>query len=202
MLIASLTATASCASRPGRRIRQRAELESAAGSGSAHVIIAWIGERKPDEAFANKSMHFGRKAKPRPPHKQRPPTAQLLERVVTTFALIDANAKQLVDLCSKPHALTPTPTFAWLTDEKTPAIVRNNLRLWLGKWLAQERFYDEAMAQLADLQPADVVDPASLLFYQSVCHHWMLHKTDGLKSSPCCWSGRKPFRDGTSNWPS
>ena len=92
--------------------------------------------------------------------------------------------------------------FAWLTDEKTPAIVRNNLRLWLGKWLAQERFYDEAMAQLADLQPADVVDPASLLFYQSVCHHWMLHKTDGLKSIGMLLEARrKPYRDGMSNWP-
>ena len=33
---------------------------------------------------------------------------------------------------------------------------------------------------MKDLQPTDVVDPTSLLFYQSVCHHWMLHKTEGL----------------------
>jgi len=152
-------------------------------------IIAWIGERKPDEALRKQVDALWPAAtneSATEPAAQATAadaiSAELLERVVTTFALIDANATQLVDLCSKPHALTPTPTFDWLTDEKTPAIVRNNLRLWLGKWLAQERFYDEAMAQLADLQPADVVDPASLLFYQSVCHHWMLHKTDGLKS--------------------
>jgi len=75
-----------------------------------------------------------------------------------------------------------TPEFPWLADEKSPAFVRNNLRLWLGKWLAQERLYDEALAQLKDLQVTDVVDPATLLFYQSVCHHWTLHKTEGLAS--------------------
>src|SRR5262245_1318529 len=98
------------------------------------------------------------------------------------MALIDGPNKELVDLCAKPHGTARTPEFAWLAEEKTPAFVRNNLRLLLGKWLAQERLYDEALAQLKDLQTGDVVDPATLLFYQSVCYHWMLHKTEGLAS--------------------
>ena len=36
--------------------------------------------------------------------------------------------------------------------------------------------------QLAGLEPADVVDPAALLFFQSVAHHRLLNKTDGLKT--------------------
>jgi hypothetical protein len=148
-------------------------------------IVAWLDVRKPEEAIRKQAEALW----PAPAGESvaqasanNIDSAELLERVVTTMSLADPDAKQLVDLCSKPHSTSPTPTFTWLTDKKTPAVVRNNLRLWLGKWLAQERLYDEAMAQLADLQPADVVDPASLLFYQSVCHHWMLHKTDGLKT--------------------
>ena len=148
-------------------------------------MMAWLDVRKPDEAIRKQAEALWPAPAGEPAAQAiaiNIDSAELLERVVTTMSLADPDAKQLVDLCSKPHSTSPTPTFAWLTDEKTPTVVRNNLRLWLGKWLAQERLYDEAMAQLADLQPAEVVDPASLLFYQSVCHHWMLHKTDGLKT--------------------
>jgi hypothetical protein len=42
--------------------------------------------------------------------------------------------------------------------------------------------FDEAQEQLAGLTPADVVAPASLLFYQSVVNHALLNRESGLKS--------------------
>jgi hypothetical protein len=109
--------------------------------------------------------------------------AELLELVIETIAAVDPNAEQLVGLTSRPHDVTPTPEFEWLDDEEqTQPFARNNLKLWLGKWLAQERRYDEANLQLASLHAEDVVDPATLLFYQSVCHHWMLQSSAGLKT--------------------
>jgi hypothetical protein len=136
-------------------------------------VTAWLDERKPDEALRKQAeaLWAGDIA-----------ASELLPQTVKTIALVDGPSKELADLCSKPHGTVTTPQFPWLADEKTPAFVRNNLRLWLGKWLAQERLYDEALGQLKDLQTTDVVDPATLLFYQSVCHHWMLHKTEGLAS--------------------
>jgi len=136
-------------------------------------VIAWLDERKPDDAVRKQveALWTG-----------DVPASELLAQTVKTIALVDGPSKEVGDLCAKPHGAVKTPEFAWLADEKTPAFVRNNLRLWLGKWLAQERLYDEALAQLKDLQTSDVVDPATLLFYQSVCHHWMLHKTEGLAS--------------------
>ena len=45
-----------------------------------------------------------------------------------------------------------------------------------------ESLFDEAQEQLSGLTPADVVAPASLLFYQSVVYHALLNKESGLKS--------------------
>lgn len=145
-------------------------------------VAAWLDDGRPDDAVRRQVLSLWPNTEAATEASKQPSPAQLLERVVTTFSLIDPQSKQLADLCSQPHNAFKTPEFAWLADAKTPAFVRNNLRLWLGKWLAQQQLYDEALAQLADLQPADVVDPASLLFYQSVCQHWMLHKTEGLKT--------------------
>ena len=106
----------------------------------------------------------------------------LLEQVVKTIAAVEPRSKDLLDLCSKPHEIKKLPDFPLLADEKTPAIVRNNLRLWYGRWAAQEKLYDEALEQLANLKPTDVVDPASLLFYQGVTYHWLLKKQPGLQA--------------------
>ncbi len=142
--------------------------------------MAWLDERKPDEATRKQVENQWPELKP--DVAAETDSKPMLERVVATFSIVDPNYKQVVDLTAKPHGLSKTPEFGWLIDEKTPAFVRNNLRLRLGQWLAQERLYDESLAQLKDLQPSDVVDPAALLFYQSVCHHWMLHKDEGLKT--------------------
>lgn len=110
------------------------------------------------------------------------PGDEVLGRLVRTFALVDENVQNLVDLCSglRSHPLPPSPS--WLSDPKTPPLVARNMRLLYGIWLVQESLLDEAQAQLADLTPEDVVDPASLLFYQSVVSHRLLAKEPGLKA--------------------
>lgn len=134
-------------------------------------VKAWLDQQKPNAAVAKQAETLW---------NHEIPATQLLEQTVATFALVDEQAGEIAKLCNHPHGTVKTPEFPWLDDDKTSPLARNNLRLWLGKWLAQERLYDEALSQLQGLQPADVVDPATLLFYQSVCHHWMLHKTEGL----------------------
>ena len=105
-----------------------------------------------------------------------------LERLALTFALVDAKARELVERCSQPRRQIVAPPEEWLSDESLPALVRHNLRLLYGRWLAQENLYDEALEHLAILQPDEVADPASLLFYQSVVYHRLLKKDEGLKS--------------------
>jgi hypothetical protein len=66
--------------------------------------------------------------------------------------------------------------FDVLDDESLSPLVRSNLRLYYGRWLAQHAFYDESLEMLTGLAPEDVIDPTSLLFYQSVAHHRLLDK--------------------------
>ncbi len=109
-------------------------------------------------------------------------SVDLLERVAETIALVDPGASELVQFASRHRQNVVLPQFMYVADEELEPFVRNNLRLLLGRWLAQHRFYDESLAQLAGIQPGEVVDPASLLFYQAVDYHWLLRKSDGTKA--------------------
>jgi hypothetical protein len=136
----------------------------------------WLDARKPAGAIRMQAESLW------PEGKDNPSGIELLQRVVKTFALADPQARELVDFCGKPKVAGPLPKLAWLTDEQTPAFERNNLRLWFGRWLSLERLYDDSLAQLTGLEPTDVVDPASLLFYQATANQWLLHTEPGLKA--------------------
>jgi hypothetical protein len=106
----------------------------------------------------------------------------LLDRVGESIALVDPAAKDLVDFTSRQRQDVVLPQFAYIANEELEPFVRNNLRLLLGRWLSQHRYFDESLAQLGGLHVEDVVDPASLLFYQAVNYHWLLRKADSNKA--------------------
>ena len=106
--------------------------------------------------------------------------ADLLERLAMSLAVVSPQAREIFDHCQSPHSGGLPPKFAILTDESAPPLVRNNLRLLYGRWLAQNELMDEAAETLAGLTPADVVDPASLLFHQALAQHRLLQKDSCL----------------------
>lgn len=110
------------------------------------------------------------------------PAVDLLDCLAETIALADASTRELVAMCRGDAPPAVLPGLAVLHDAAQPPLVRNNLRLLLGRWLAQHAMYDEALEQLGELQPAEVVDPAALLFFQAVCHHRLLHKEPCLSA--------------------
>jgi hypothetical protein len=136
-------------------------------------VLDWLAARNADEAVRQSAGTIWQAA--------RPPV-DLLELVAKTMALADERAASLVTLCSKTRAPGPLAPQEWLKNEELPALERNTLRLFYGRWLAQERMYDEALAQLGGLEPGDVVDPGSLVFYQAVVYHRLLDKDRGLKA--------------------
>jgi hypothetical protein len=109
-------------------------------------------------------------------------STDLLERVAESITLVDPTAKDLVDFTSRQRQDVVLPQFAYIANEELEPFVHNNLRLLLGRWLSQHRFYEESLAQLGGLHVEDVVDPASLLFYQAVNYHWLLRKADSNKA--------------------
>lgn len=108
--------------------------------------------------------------------------AEVLETLCSTFALADPQVQTLMTMCASPRTGVTLPDTTWLLEPVRPSLVRNNLRLWYGRWLVQERLYDEAQAMLAGLEPGDVVDPATLLFHQGAMAHRLLDKEGGLRT--------------------
>jgi hypothetical protein len=105
---------------------------------------------------------------------------ELLDRLVRSFGAVDGKARRLVDQCSGPVAGSVLPDTDWLADAQTDSFVAGNLRLLYGRWLVNQSLLDESREQLADLKPEDVVDPATLLFYQAVVHQGLLEREAGL----------------------
>lgn len=105
-----------------------------------------------------------------------PEPSGLLRQLAATFALVSNRAREVVEFCDAQSMPEVLPEFSVLDDPDQPAFVRHNLRLRFGQWLAQHRYYDEALELLDGLAPADVVDPAALLFYQSTGYHRMPEK--------------------------
>lgn len=126
--------------------------------------LAWLDQRKVDAATRGKALELW----------QTPPQepAEVLDRLVRTFALVDGDVRGLVEFCSRPRGNAVPPLPSWLASPSSAEpIVTNNVRLWYARWLVHEELFDEAAEVLRGLSPQDVVDPASLLFYQGVVHH-------------------------------
>lgn len=102
--------------------------------------------------------------------------AELLDRLSMSLSILDPKAKAVVDFCQNPRTALELPKFEILADEGAPPVVRNNLKLLYGRWLAQNDLMDETVEQLKGHTPADVVDPATLLFHQALAHHNLLEK--------------------------
>ena len=106
--------------------------------------------------------------------------AQLLSQATATMALLSPTAHKLVVHCdSDSHSLV-LPEFKVLEEKSLSPWARSNLRLLYARWLVQQRLYDEALEQVKDIKPEEVIDPAALLFYQSACYHRLLKKEQCL----------------------
>jgi hypothetical protein len=108
--------------------------------------------------------------------------AELLDRLAASLAIVEPRAVEIVNSCQLEEVRLPPPRFALLDDASAPELVRDNLRLLYGRWLAQHHLVDESLEYLKDLAPQKVADPVSLLFYQAVGHHRLLAKEPCLKA--------------------
>ncbi len=137
-------------------------------------IDQWLATRQADEATQAAVEDLWSEATTMSEH------VDILGRVAATIRLVEPSARPLVDFCNREDPVFLPPEFEILQAPESTPLVQNNLLLFYGRWLAQRKYYDECLARIGDLQPDDVVDPASLLFYQAVCHHRLLNKDQCL----------------------
>jgi len=98
----------------------------------------------------------------------------LLDRLSATFAAAYPSVHELVRFCQTEYTIPQLPDAAWLATDEAPPFVRDNLRLYYARWLAQHGLYEEALAELESMKLDAVADPASLLFYRMVAHHQLV----------------------------
>ena len=111
-----------------------------------------------------------------------PPDADLLDRIAHTAALVDDRAAALVRGVGEAVDPWMIPEPRWLSEPAESPWLRDQLRLYFGRALGRRKMYDRSLQALAGLEPADVVDPASLLFYQAAAYHHQLQKASGLRA--------------------
>ena len=107
---------------------------------------------------------------------------QLLRRVMATLSLADERVTILLAGCEQAVSPHSVPVFEWLEEGPAEDFVVANSKLYLGRWYSMNQMYDEALMALSELEPENVVDPASLLFHRSVAHYRLRQKKEGLES--------------------
>lgn len=107
--------------------------------------------------------------------------AELLDRLAQSLSASNvAAAKAVAAIQFDMPGGPPVAELAALADAGSPPLMRNNLRLLAARSLLQRELVDEGLELIKDFKPADVVDPAGLLFYQAVGHHRLLAKKECL----------------------
>src|SRR5439155_10351656 len=76
---------------------------------------------------------------------------ELLDRLAASLAVVEPKAAEVVAAVRNSSGLLAAPKFDGLTDESLPAFIRENLRLFVGRWLAQHDLVDESLEVLKDV---------------------------------------------------
>lgn len=64
------------------------------------------------------------------------------------------------------------------TDAWPPPFLIHHAKFVYGKHLAERGLYDEALVELDEPLPDQVIDPAALLFFEAACQHYLLLKKE------------------------
>jgi hypothetical protein len=108
------------------------------------------------------------------PAENEATNVDVLDRFAAAVALVEPKAGEVLNYAKGAGPATPWPHAPWLTDDKTPAIVRNNLRLLAARRLVEARRFDDVLDALQGVDVGDVADPAALLFARAVAEHQLV----------------------------
>ena len=107
---------------------------------------------------------------------------RLLELVVQSFALVDADVMKLVRDCNASPGTIQATQFEVLKPSGRNPFFLANLNLFYGRCLVERRLLDEAWDVLKSIDPRQVVDPSSLFFFRAVAAQGMLELKPALEA--------------------
>ncbi|MEZ6102419.1 MAG: hypothetical protein R3E01_26055 [Pirellulaceae bacterium] len=105
---------------------------------------------------------------------------EAFDRLMFSLQTLYPDLAPFISQCQQDRMGFALPANPADAQQALPPYIRDNLRLLHGRWLTDQRLYNEALEQLASLDLADVADPAGLLFHRAACHYRLLQKDLGL----------------------
>lgn len=155
---------------------RRATWSPATYSGVKAVIDTWLEEEQIDPITRLKvDALWG-------PGTDTLQGTELIDRFAITVAVVHPELEGLARLRQRSAGMAEPPLFPILDDPALSPLVRDNMRLVYGRWLAQNDFFDEAAEQLSQLSTDQVLDSSTLLFYQAVAAQRLLKKEECLEA--------------------
>jgi hypothetical protein len=112
-----------------------------------------------------------------PGESQKRPTA-LHKLTIRTFSLAKPAADELVKQCQ--FGIPAAPTSPLLESDAGSDFFTSNLQAYVGTFLTQAEFFDEALTLFEKTKPQQLIDPASYFFHKAVCEHRLLKAKEGL----------------------
>ena len=106
----------------------------------------------------------------------------LLDQLINSLILTNTDIAKLIHRLESTPATEAQTTPELFNQEEIPPFFINNIRLYYARWLAQSELQDECLQVLEGIKPQDVVDPATLLFYQATGYHRILAKEKCLRA--------------------
>lgn len=105
---------------------------------------------------------------------------RVLDLVVRSFAVVDADVGKLVSACNGTAAILLPPDGSFLQQPARDPFLTANVGVFYGRYLVERRMWDEAIDQFNAVDPKRVVDPASLFFFKAVAQQGLLEVKPAL----------------------
>lgn len=140
-------------------------LEGLSADAAKAQAAAWLKSTNPTAEVTAKFDHLWKS------------DASVLDKVIRTFELGNADVAKMMTTARDPLALAPTETPALLKNQDLPVFFRANLALGYGRALSLRSVHEEALEMLKMFSAEQMVDPAAYLFHRAVSEHAMLDKT-------------------------
>jgi hypothetical protein len=107
-----------------------------------------------------------------------------VDLIIDGMAIVRDDVKTFRDVLQAQRSSSRPPDFSSLLEnEEESSFLRNHIRLYYGRWLAQNEFYDESLLYLGKLEVSNILDPSTLLFYRALMEHQLLKKEDCVKTA-------------------
>lgn len=131
-------------------------------------IQSWLKERQVTDEVQQRFVELWKSA------DENLQPERLLDLTVQSFALSDAKANELIQESNSTPVSLVLPRMEFLKQSDRSTFFLANVSLYYGRFLVEQRLYDEAWDVLKAVEPRQVVDPASLFFFQAVAAQGIL----------------------------